>query len=139
MSGKRGTPMARFWPKVHKTRTCWNWIGSNGSHGYGQLMVNGRPKGAHRLSYEWAFGKIPRGLMVCHRCDNKRCVRPSHLFLGTAKDNLHDALAKGVHIGPERRDRCLRGHELTVDGSRQRCITCERESQRKRRARKKAA
>jgi plasmid maintenance system antidote protein VapI len=87
---------ARFWSKVHKTDTCWNWLGKK-TFGYGALMVGTKVVRAHRLSYEWAHGPIPAGYMICHRCDNPSCVRPDHLFAGTAADNVSDKVAKGRH------------------------------------------
>src|SRR4030095_15726266 len=87
---------SNFWANVQKTETCWTWIGSLHSAGYG--IINRRRDTAiraHRVSYEMAFGPIPEGLHVLHHCDNPPCVRPDHLFLGTAVDNVNDMMAKG--------------------------------------------
>lgn len=96
----RGLPLeTRFWERVRKTERCWVWIASRAGRGYGFISVmQGRRQKwhyAHRLSYEWAYGPIPEGLFVCHHCDNPPCVRPDHLFLGTASDNQRDAQHKG--------------------------------------------
>lgn len=85
----------RFWRSVDKTDAdgCWLWRCVSGK--YGQFTVNGRNIGAHRASWAMHFGPIPDGVFVCHRCDNPRCVRPDHLFLGTHGDNMADMVAKG--------------------------------------------
>lgn len=92
----------RFWNKVSKTENCWKWKGPAKSTGYGQLCVkHGTPPvSAHRLSWLIHFGEIPDGQCVCHRCDNRICVRPDHLFLGTQSDNLKDMNRKGRRRGP---------------------------------------
>lgn len=82
---------------------CWEWPGAQGN-GYGMiLMPDGRLRGAHRVAWELANGPIPDGLFVLHHCDNRACVRPDHLFLGTQGDNVRDMYAKGRgHGGPSK-------------------------------------
>jgi HNH endonuclease len=86
----------RFWEKVEKTDSCWLWKGARKPLGYGTFMVKkGRFAIAHRMSWQFAFGDIPSGLHVLHRCDVPACVRPDHLFLGTQADNMADCIEKG--------------------------------------------
>jgi len=77
-------------------------MGTTPDPGYGRFTIGKRIFGAHRLSYMLAYGSIPDGLFVCHRCDNPPCVRPEHLFLGTPIDNIKDSLAKGRPFGKRR-------------------------------------
>lgn len=85
----------RFWSKVKKSDQCWEWQGANVPKGYGIIGKNGRNQYAHRVSWELHKGIIPKGLLVCHHCDNPKCVRPDHLFVGTHQDNLRDMSRKG--------------------------------------------
>lgn len=88
---------AEFFKSLNKTDSCWNWRSSAYWDGYGMFSVNGKQRRAHRVSWEIHNSKIPEGLFVLHRCDNRKCVRPSHLFLGTKKDNSLDMVSKGRH------------------------------------------
>lgn len=89
----------RFWCKVKKTRKCWLWTGSTTSKNrpYGRIYVNGYATLTHRLSYKLHKGDLKKSEDVLHHCDNPRCVRPSHLFKGSAEDNMRDMVNKGRH------------------------------------------
>lgn len=84
---------ARFWDKVDMSGECWVWTAATNRNGYG--VFSGRTRLAHRMAWKEVNGAIPRGLFVCHHCDNPPCVRPEHLFLGTCADNVRDMLLKG--------------------------------------------
>lgn len=87
--------MERFLEKVNKTDTCWLWAGSLPQGKYGRFWFNKKVQDAHRVSYELFKGTISNDLYVCHTCDNKSCVNPDHLFLGTQQDNMRDMVNKG--------------------------------------------
>lgn len=81
---------------------CVEWTGYVGNHGYGVRSVAGRPTLVHRHSYETNVGPIPAGMCVCHRCDNRRCIEPSHLFLGSIEENTADMVKKNRQARGER-------------------------------------
>lgn len=86
---------ARFWPKVKQTEGCWLWLGAKNPDGYGVFRIKNRGTSAHRIAYALKVGHIPTGVSVLHSCDNRSCVRPDHLFLGTQLENVNDMMKKG--------------------------------------------
>ncbi len=100
--GARGPKAKPFWSHAERTDGCWEWQGSCFSNGYGRTFLKSKGVGAHRRAWELTYGPIPAGQLVCHRCDNKRCVRPDHLFLGTVADNSRDMVEKGRSLKGER-------------------------------------
>lgn len=97
-AGGTTTAEERFWSHVTRTEGCWIWTGPVGTGGYGQLVALPIRTSAPRFSYELHFGPIPDGMCVCHRCDNRLCVKPGHFFLGTKGDNNRDATAKWRNV-----------------------------------------
>ena len=145
----------RFWVKIeipkNKNDSCWTWVACKG-HGYGCFNYNGKRFRAHRFMYKIFYGGIPNGANVLHKCDNKSCVNPKHLFLGSQKDNIQDGINKGrlpqCTPGP-RITHCHNGHELTKENSiipffrpnglnSRKCRKCQNELNRQYRLRKKA-
>lgn len=79
--------------------SCWTWLGYRDRDGYGNFCLNGRPYQAHRISWAYYNNKeIPKGMLICHTCDNPSCINPDHLFLGTPKDNMVDKYNKGRNV-----------------------------------------
>ena len=92
-------PVARFWSKVDKSAGvdgCWLWTGPTRTSGYGHFTVRRESFQAHRFAYDSVHSEAPLGsLLACHTCDTPLCCNPAHIFPGTSKDNMRDAMAKG--------------------------------------------
>lgn len=129
-----GSAAERFWDRVEQSDGCWLWVAGTKNSGYGVFApTHGEVHMAHRYSWMLANGPIPDGMLVCHTCDVKLCVRPDHLFLGTAKENMDDMRRKGRAtwgLYNKIKTHCKHGHEFTLENTeidkrgRRSCRTC---------------
>jgi len=98
---KRACIQDNFWLRVDCGKgsdACWNWMGAHGKSGYGHVRWDGRVQYAHRIAYILTHNDLA-DLCVLHRCDNRSCCNPAHLFKGTYSDNNRDKKAKGRAVG----------------------------------------
>jgi hypothetical protein len=106
---------ARILERTVKTDAgCWEWPGWVNRQGYSVLSYRSTNVRGHRLAYMLWKGPIVDGMFVCHHCDNRRCINPEHLFIGTRSDNTQDCLSKGRH-SQAAKTHCKRGHPLSGD------------------------
>jgi hypothetical protein len=118
-SAKKGTPLIdRFEKRFVKTDGCWEWIGYINKKGYGSFSFWGNRTTyfAHRLSYVFYRGEIPIGMMICHSCNNRRCVNPEHLYAGTALQNSRDAVLLGNQAKKLNPEKVLEIRKMRSDG-----------------------
>jgi hypothetical protein len=129
--------MDRFWSKVEKTDTCWNWVSAISKEGYGRFSLNGTNQLAHRVAWCLTRGEIPIGKVIDHLCRNRKCCNPNHLEIVTTQENTKRGLLGNI-------THCKQGHEFTEantyvfpNGKTRQCKTCRRENLRKCRMKKK--
>lgn len=125
---------------------CYLFTGASSNYGYGQFRKNDKLIAAHRYTYELANGKIKHGQYILHKCDTPACCNPTHLFMGTQKENIHDMIKKGrankstwltgkINLAKKS---CPRGHEYTDEntyirpGGQRKCRACNRNRERDR-------
>lgn len=124
----------RFWSRVDQSGgvdACWPWITGRFTNGYGCFRADMRNQRAHRWLLGYLRGKpLGFGEMACHHCDNPPCCNPAHLFVGTAKDNAQDMVAKG-RSAQQKKDHCPQGHPYSPEntyfsneGRLRKCRTC---------------
>jgi ferredoxin-like protein FixX len=121
-----------FWTQVQITDGCWLYEGNRNEQGYGILTPIQRKRTgerrAHRHAYVLFHGPIPDGLQINHHCDIPNCVRPDHIYAGTAQDNMDDRSRRG-RANPRKVDVCPRGHEKSrdrTDVNSRKCVECGR-------------
>lgn len=126
--------IAKFWSMVDKSAGpdgCWVWTGSRSYKGYGVFNARVGTRNAHRIAWQLTHGPIASpDIFVCHACDNRPCVKPTHLWLGSCADNMRDASNKGRCEG-QAKTHCIRGHPYDEKNTRyakngtRRCHACQ--------------
>ena len=99
MQATRSDITRRLWDRVnviYDDDSCWEWTGGLQSNRRARIRYNGSYQYVYRIAWQLANGPIPEGMYICHHCDNSICCRPSHLFVGTHRDNMIDGLMKGI-------------------------------------------
>ena len=104
----------RFWSKVEKGPSCWEWTASM-CNGYGYFRLDGRKERSHRVSWELKNGKIPEGLVIDHLCRNTSCVNPDHMEVVTQIENIKRGI--GFSAINRRKTECIHGHEFTKENT----------------------
>lgn len=120
---------------------CWEWTSYKMTVGYGRFCFGGKARSAHRESYKAFVDEIPQGYWILHKCDNRACVNPDHLFAGTPKENTADMIAKDRRFD-NRKPECVRGHDMTSGYQyeyRRTCKECAKIRSRERYQRRKHA
>lgn len=122
---------------------CWIYEGELSSNGYGRVKYKSLRFRAHRLAFKLANGSLPDGKLICHKCNVKSCINPSHLYAGTVKDNVRDMLRSGNHNN-QRITHCPRGHEYSDSNTyfnptinHRQCKTCQTARRKERTARER--
>ena len=121
--------MKRFFDKVDKTDSCWNWLASTNASGYGLFRFQGKTSKAHRVSYILTFGYIDENLVIDHLCKNRKCVNPLHLELVEQKENVRRGMSGKINNVQSKKTHCPKGHPYSrVDNNGYRlCGKCRSE------------
>lgn len=104
LNGVTNRWLQRFWQRADRSGgedSCWVWHGAKSADGYGRAKFNGKDTQVHRISWMLRHGRIPDGLCIRHRCDNRPCCNPAHLEIGTWADNVRDMVIRGRHLRGE--------------------------------------
>lgn len=111
--------------KINPDTNCWEFMGNRDKDGYGKIRIgNGKRIRTHRLAVLLSGVQIPKGMFVCHHCDNPPCVNPQHLYVGSASDNQKDSFNRGRSVdhgainGNRNKTHCKHGHEFTEENTR---------------------
>jgi hypothetical protein len=122
MGAKPNVPQD-VWLRIDRSRgpdSCWPWLGYIRANGYGSIQISGVDRSVHRVVFELVHGSIESGNSILHKCDNRKCANPEHLYQGTQLDNARDAVRRGRQVKGERQhsakltENCVRRIRLLI-------------------------